>query len=264
MHIVKSKSLLGSYEEPVYLSVIVPAFNENKRLPPTLALFEEIAGEIDMEIIIVCDGCTDDTASVLEDWVGRLPIKIISYTENRGKGYAVRKGILAATGNVISFIDADGSTPPKELLRLINILETRKVDIVIGSRRVIGAIVKRQPIKRQVLGGLFSFFTKAVLSLPCHDTQCGCKLFRRNAARLLFRITKYNGFEFDLDVLYLAHNRGLKIFEAGITWNDVAGSKVNVISDGLKMIQAVLAIKMAHIQFVRSLKKQYLSIISLL
>ncbi len=246
------------------LSVVIPAFNEEKRLPSTLAFFEEVADQISLEIIIVCDGCTDNTGSIIEEWSGRLPIRVISYPDNKGKGYAVRKGMLAAGGDIVAFIDADGSTPPIELIRLVRLLEKEKADVIIGSRRVPGAVIKRQNIRRYTLGRLFSFFTKAALSLPYLDTQCGCKLFKRKVARLLFRLSKYDGFEFDLDIVYLAYIRGLRIREIGITWNDIAGSKVRVIADGLKMIQTVLMIKLTHIKIMRRIKKQYLAIISML
>lgn len=262
MHNLSSEPHKGSFESQDYLSVIIPAYNEEKRIPSTLANLEKIAGETNMEIIVVCDGCKDNTVKVIENWTAKLPIKIISYEDNRGKGYAVRKGILGASGDIIAFMDADGSTPPAELLRLVKPLKSGQTDIVIGSRRIAGAKVKRQPIHRHLLGGMFSLLTRSILSLPCHDTQCGCKLFRRNIARLLFRKTKCDGFEFDLDILYLAHSRGLRIKEIGVIWSDVAGSKVNVISDGFKMFRAVLAIRASYIPFVKTIRRQYTSILS--
>lgn len=261
MYTISSKPLSGSFQNQDCLSVIIPAYNEEKRLPSTLASFKGIADKLNMEIIVVCDGCTDKTAKVVDNWMQTLPIKAISYKNNRGKGYAVRKGVLEASGNIIAFMDADGSTPPEELLRLIKPLASGNADIVIGSRRIVGAKVKRQPIHRYILGWTFSFFTRSILSLPCHDTQCGCKLFKRNNARLLFRKTKCDGFEFDLDVLYLAHSRGLQILEIGVVWNDVAGSKVNVIRDGYKMLKAVLTIRSSYIPFIKTIRKQYSSIL---
>ena len=251
-------------ENNIDVSIVIPAYNEENRLPSTLAFFEEISVRVNYEIIIVCDGCTDNTSAIINDWSDKLPLRLISYPENMGKGYAVRMGMLSAVGNIISFLDADGSTPPKELMRLVELLESENADIVIASRRVSGAVVKRQNIKRYTLGWLFSFFTKTALSLPYFDTQCGCKVFRRNTARLLFRLSKYNGFEFDLDILYLAYNRGYRIREVGVIWNDIAGSKVRVISDGIKMLQTVIMIKLAHIKIMRSLKKQYAVLMGML
>jgi len=230
-----------------FLSVVIPAYNEESRLPATLAELQKIITKISVEIIVVCDGCTDGTIGILNRWMDILPLKIISYSKNKGKGYAVRQGVLAASGEIIAFMDADGSTPPSELLRLIKPIKDGKADMVIGSRRAEGAHVKKQPPGRHLLGKLFSLFTKSILSLPYKDTQCGFKLFDRAIAKKLFSRASYDGFEFDLDILYMAHADGLRVIEAGVEWNDCSGSKVDTIRDGLSMLQAVINIRLRHI-----------------
>lgn len=247
MLLTSSKDITMLNISPAFLTVVIPAYNEENRLPVTLAALKEIIAEISMEIIVVCDGCTDRTIDILNEWLGVLPLKIISYAKNKGKGYAVRKGVLAASGNVIAFMDADGSTPPRELLRLIKPIEAGDADMVIGSRRAEGAQVKKQPPSRHVLGKLFSVITTSILSLPYQDTQCGFKIFDRTAARMLFSKASYNGFEFDLDILHMAHTEGLRIIEAGVEWNDCSGSKVDTVRDGFSMLRAVINIRVKHV-----------------
>lgn len=242
-----SKNIMRPDDAQAFLTVVIPAYNEESRLPATLAALQEIIAEMSLEIIVVCDGCTDGTIDILDSWMDRLPLRIISYPKNKGKGYAVGQGVLAAKGEIVAFMDADGSTPPRELLRLIKPIEDGEADMVIGSRRAEGAQVKKQPLARHLLGKLFSVITTSILSLPYRDTQCGFKLFDRTIAKMLFRKAVYDGFEFDLDILYMAHNNGLRVIEAGVEWNDCSGSKVNTIRDGLSMLGAVINIRLRHI-----------------
>lgn len=231
------------YSDLVFLSIIIPAYNEEARLPATLRRLEQIDSPHSIEIIVVCDGCTDNTSEIAHQWTERLPLKVIAYPENKGKGYAVQRGVLSASGQIIAFMDADGSTPPAELLRLASPIVSGNADIVVGSRRVEGAIVKRQPLGRHLLGKLFSVITRSVLSLPYRDTQCGFKLFRRRCGVELFTELCCKGFEFDLEILYRAHKKKIAIMEVGVPWEDRAGSKVAPIRDGLKMINAMLRIR---------------------
>lgn len=221
------------------LSVIIPAYDEQERLPATLAAFEPLLWQMPMEILVVCDGCTDNTEQAAAAFSDRLPIKVISYQPNRGKGYAVREGVRCATGRLISFYDADGATPAEELLRLANLLEVGGDDIVIGSRRAAGAQVKRQPLLRHLLGAFLSLFTRWMLRLPFKDTQCGCKVFRSQVAKRLFEQMRSKRFEFDIELLTRAHRQGLRIREVGIRWQDVPVSKVRLLRDGWQILKAV-------------------------
>lgn len=247
MLLTSYKDITTSNVSQVFLSVVIPAYNEENRLPVTLAALQEIITEIPMEIIVVCDGCTDGTIDILNKWMDILPLKIISYSTNKGKGYAVRQGVLAASGEIICFMDADGSTPPRELLRLTKPIMDGKADMVIGSRRAEGSHVKKQPLGRHLLGKLFSLITTSILSLPYQDTQCGFKLFDGRIAKMLFKKASYDGFEFDLDILNMAHTKGLRVIEEGVEWNDCSGSKVDTVRDGFSMLRAVMSIRLKHV-----------------
>ena len=240
-----SETLIENHDsEASLLSVVIPAYNEEFRLRKTLELLEPVAQGCIMEVIVVCDGCTDRTREVALEWTDRLHMQVIAYEQNRGKGYAVRQGVLAASGDIIAFMDADGSTPPSELVRLMKPLIRKEADIVIGSRKMDGARIQRQPLGRHVFGKVFSILPRLLLSLPYQDTQCGFKLFRRNCARGLFSESRRDGFEFDLDILYRAEKNRMTILEVGIQWADQVGSKVMPIRDGLKMMVAMLQIRM--------------------
>lgn len=227
----------------VFLSIVIPAFNEESRLPDTLGLMEQLTKRFSIEIIVVCDGCTDNTREIALQWAGQLPLKVIAYPQNRGKGYAVQQGILSAQGQIIAFMDADGSTPPAELMRLTAPIVSGDASIVIGSRRVSGAILKKQPLHRHILGKLLSVITQSILALPYQDTQCGFKLFRRESALELFEELRCTGFEFDLEIMYRAHKKKIPIVETGVVWQDRSGSKVSPLRDGFRMLRAMAVIK---------------------
>jgi glycosyltransferase involved in cell wall biosynthesis len=233
----------GTIQSRQLLSVIIPAFNEESRLPDTLRLMEPLAKQFPIEIILVCDGCTDNTRDIAIQWIDRLPLYVIAYPENKGKGYAIQQGVLCSRGQIIAFMDADGSTPPSELIRLAAPILLGDAGIVIGSRRADGAILKKQPLFRRILGTLLSVAVRSFLSLPFRDTQCGFKLFRREYALELFRDMQFTGFEFDLDILYRAHRKKIPIIETGVVWEDRKGSKVNPLRDGFRMLRSIILIK---------------------
>ncbi len=242
------------------VTVVIPAYNEQSRIATTLKSIEMLSGKLNLEVIVVCDGCSDNTADVVKSFSGKFRLKVIEYSRNRGKGCALRMGVMVACGEAIAFMDADGSTPPSELLRMLDVLTLDTLDIVIGSRRCKDSIVARQPIHRHLLGRFFSEIVKFSLQLPYNDTQCGFKLFKRRAAKILFRASRYNGFEFDLDILYMAYNKGFKVKEFGVRWNDVAGSKVRVLNDGCDMLKAIASIRLSHLSIPRAMKIQVSSI----
>lgn len=232
-------------------SIIIPAFNEAGRLGATLEkttsyLARESGADSASEVIVVCDGCDDNTEAIARSFEGRLPILVISYARNRGKGYAVRKGIGASTGRVVAFMDADGATPVDELGRLAAPVLGGEAEVVVGSRRAAGAAVEvRQSRLRQALGRLFSWVTQAVLGLRIKDTQCGFKVFDGDLARDLFRRMACDGFAFDLEILAEARERGLRVVERGVEWHEVPGSKVRPLRDGLRMLRALWRIHAA-------------------
>lgn len=230
-------------EANIDLSIVIPAFNEEKRILSTLESLRSFCHETadpllkSVEVIVVCDGCTDRTEQVVLDWSGCPEPRVLSYPDNRGKGHAVKLGILRSRGRIVAFMDADGSTPVPELVPLAAPIIHGDADVVIGSRRAEGATIQeRQPLSRRLLGRAFSLYNRVVLGIPFLDTQCGFKLFRGTPGRELFRDIHCTGFGFDLEVLVAARTRSLRVVEIGVQWNDVPGSTVSPVADGLRML----------------------------
>jgi dolichyl-phosphate beta-glucosyltransferase len=229
-----------------HLSVIIPAFNEEKRLPRTLqSVHEYLQTKADtFEIIIVDDGSTDGTVDVVQDF-GRHNdgVRLLSYAPNQGKGYAIRTGILAANGDLLLIDDADGSSPIEELKRLEAAIISG-ADLAIGSRNMPDDETRiKARFHRKHLGNTFNFIVQSLLLPGIQDTQCGFKLFKHEVGQDLFSVSTKNGFAFDVEVLYIAKLRGYKLKEISINWTTVTGSKVNVIVDSIKMLFDVLSIK---------------------
>jgi len=205
------------------LSIVIPAFNEAQRLPATLARIRahlDARGEA-YDVLVVDDGSTDATADVARAAPGS--VAVLRHATNRGKGHAVRAGMLAVSGERRLMTDADLSTPIEELARLEAELE-RGFDVVIGSRAVAGARIEvRQPLYREAMGRLFNQLVQALLLPGLHDTQCGFKLWSAAAAAPAFAACRLAGFSFAVEALYVARRRGLRIAELPVVWrNDVA------------------------------------------
>ncbi len=223
------------------LSIIIPAYNEARRLGVTLEAIAGRAAQSELyasyEVIVVCDGCRDATEQVARSFCGRLPMRIVAYPKNRGKGYAVRAGVALSSGRLVAFMDADGATPVQEMELLAAPLLSSQASIVIGSRRVPGAhLVAPQAFHRRWLGRLFALHARLVLGLAVRDTQCGFKVFQGTVARELFSKVRCDGFAFDLELLALARVYGLRVQEIGVTWREQAGSTVRPLRDGLRMV----------------------------
>lgn len=230
-------------------SIVIPAYNERRRIGATL---ESIASYIsngdarnnDYEVIVVCDGCHDRTEQTVKAFAGRIPLRIIAYVCNRGKGYAVRRGVAASSGKLVAFMDADGATPIRELDRLAEPILGGRADLVIGSRRTRDSVLAvAQPPARRLLGRVFAWHTQAVLGLRVGDTQCGFKVFDGDIARGLFKRLSCDGFAFDLELLAEAREHGLRVLEQGVEWHDVTGSTVHPLRDGIRMLQAAWKIR---------------------
>lgn len=227
------------------LSVVIPAYNEDRRLPGTLAFAYRYLMHSGMtfEIIVVDDGSYDDTVDYVEGFAGDFPgVRLLSYTPNRGKGFAVRTGMLAAKGDLVLMTDADGSTPIEELEKLLRYAE-QGYEVVIGSRAKADpeAIVKAL-LHRKYIGNTFNLIVQSLILPGIQDTQCGFKLFTRAAAQDIFSVSKLNGYAFDVEVLYIARLRAYKLAEVAINWANVEGSKVNVLTDSPRMLMEVLRI----------------------
>lgn len=229
------------------LSVVVPAYNEEARLAPSLirmlAFFD--AQSYPYEMLVVDDGSSDGTADVVTDLAAvHLQLRLLTYQPNKGKGHAVRYGMLRAVGERVLFCDADLATPIEEVDKLIAALDLG-ADIAIGSRDVPGSqLIKRQSIIRELGGRLINKWVQLFAVPGIHDTQCGFKLFTRAAAQSVFRVCRLDNFAFDVEVLYIAIKRfGLKVVEVPIRWAHQEGSKVRPLRDGWRMITSVLKIR---------------------
>jgi len=218
----------------IHLSVIIPAYNEEKRLPRTL---EEINNYLkkqnfEFEIIVVSDGSTDRTCEVVENLKSQIPnLKLICEKINRGKGYGVKIGMLNARGKYRLFTDADNSTPISEIEKFWTEFE-KGADVVIASREIKGAILDPpQPLFRRFVGEVFKYLRKIIVGLwEIEDTQCGFKCFKGEIAEKIFPKAKIERFAFDPEILLIAKRIGFKIKEVPVYWRNDLQSKVKLKS----------------------------------
>lgn len=231
----------------VDLSIVVPAYNEELRIPPTLARLHAFLATqpLRYEIVVVDDGSKDNTCGVVTDAMATIPnLRLVRQTPNRGKGAAVRRGMLAARGQIRVMCDADGSMPPEELPKLLAPIVACKAEIAIGSRYVDGAKTDvKQPFYRVLWSRLCNRVIQKSLVPGVRDTQCGFKAFTAEAARDLFRYGRIDGWAFDLEILALARRRGFSIAEIGVEWKDDGRSRVNPLKDMWKVIREALTIR---------------------
>ena len=228
------------------LSIIVPAYNEEQRITPTLdSLATFLSGTgARYEIVVVDDGSKDGTVALCQKLAERIPgLRVIANSPNRGKGHAVRTGMLAATGAVRVMCDADGSMPATELPKLLAPIVSSRAAVAIGSRYVEGAAQHTQPMWRRAWSRLCNKVIQAALVPGVRDTQCGFKAFSAAAAEELFSRATINGWAFDLEVLAIAKRMGLEVAEVGVQWQDDARSKVNPLKDLWKVIREAVTIK---------------------
>ena len=214
-----------------FLSLIVPAYNEENRLQTELPhVFEYLRENFPRwEVLYVDDGSTDRTYKELIQVSQNHPeMHVLQLNKNSGKGRAIRTGLQAARGDVILFSDADFSTPIEEAAKLLSFLKNG-YDIVISSRGVPGSRVEiHQPLLREITGKIGNAIVQTLLLLPFHDTQCGFKMFRREAVRRILPFLKIDGFAFDMEILAVAVAQGLKVAEVPVVWRNVLESKVHV------------------------------------
>jgi glycosyltransferase involved in cell wall biosynthesis len=224
------------------LSVVIPAYNEGPRLPSTLERVAQYCAEgvEQAEILVVNDGSRDQTGALARRLAGersseRLQIRVLENPGNRGKGYSVRHGMQEARGEWVLFSDADLSAPIEECEKLFAALGDR-YQVAIGSRALDRSLIGvHQSVFRENAGRIFNLCMRLLTGLPFADTQCGFKLFRRDAAREIFRRQRLERFGFDVEVLYLARKLGYRTVEVPVRWNHVEGTKVSMAGDSLQM-----------------------------
>jgi dolichyl-phosphate beta-glucosyltransferase len=229
------------------LSIIIPAFNEERRLSKTLEAIQRYLSErgLHAEVIVVDDGSTDGTAAFVKNCGVQYPsVRLLSNGRNRGKGYSVRHGMLEARGEIALFTDADLSAPIAEADKLLAAVREGGYDGAIGSRALDRSLIQtHQSPTRELAGIIFNFMVRGITGVPFKDTQCGFKAFRTARARIVFEQQRCEGFGFDPEVLFLARRHGLRIVEIPVRWSHDAATKVHVLADSVRMFSELLTIR---------------------
>jgi len=229
-------------------SVVIPCFNEAGRIGETLRLTLDYltTNAPESELIVVNDGSTDATAAIARERLkdAGIETRLLENFPNRGKGAAVRSGLLASRKPIGLFFDADLSTPLGETPKLVEPIANGEVDIAFGSRALDrGLIGIHQPWRREQAGRAFNLLVRIATGLPFWDTQCGFKAFRLDVCRPILEAAQLYGFAFDVELLYLAQQTGLRIREIPVRWNHAEGSKVQFFRDSLRMLREVIALR---------------------
>jgi dolichyl-phosphate beta-glucosyltransferase len=232
---------------PLDLSIIIPAFNEERRLPQTLDSIGTYlkTQSLRTEILVVDDGSSDGTVPLAASYAGQhANLRVLSNGKNRGKGYSVRHGMLEARGEFALFTDADLSTPIDELGKLLAALREQENDVAIGSRALNrNLILVHQSKVREQAGILYNYFVRWIMGIEFSDTQCGFKAFRMDRARIIFEQQRMERFGFDPEILFLARRYHLRVAEVPVRWSHDSGTKVNVAADGIQMLLDLLVIR---------------------
>lgn len=226
------------------LSIIMPAYNEERRLPASLARLERYLATLDreVEVIVVENGSADGTAALVEEYRMRLPWLRLLRVATPGKGWAVRTGMLAAKGDHLMFCDVDFSMPVEEIGKFTGLLDAG-APIVIASREMATSERHHEPARRHVMGRVFNRLVQLLVVSGIDDTQCGFKAFQRPVGRDLYNMQRTRGWGFDVEILYLARRRGYRVQQLAIDWYYDADSRVRGMRDSLDMLGEVLRIR---------------------
>jgi glycosyltransferase involved in cell wall biosynthesis len=229
------------------LSIVIPAYNEGKRISRTLETLQEYLGSKGWvaEVIVVNDGSSDDTVAVVRSYISKwAALQLVDNGGNHGKGFSVRNGALGAQGDIVLFTDADLSAPIAEAPKLIDPIANGECDVTFGSRAVDRSLIGvHQSTFRETSGRIFNLFVQTLTGLPFKDTQCGFKAFRRSAAGPVFERQTIMGFGFDPEILYIAKKRGLRLREIPVRWDHVEGTTVRFLRDSCRMFLDLLQIR---------------------
>lgn len=232
--------------ESATYTIVIPAYNEERRLGATL---EKVLEYVHLqgwsgEIIIVNDGSRDNTAELVRAFAARNPqVRLVENPGNRGKGYSVRHGILQAQGEVIAFSDADLSSPIEELPKLLAALHSG-ADVAIGSRWLRAELqTQRQSLHRQLFGRIFNLLQRFILGLRFKDTQCGFKVFNRRAAQAILPLQRIERWGFDPEILFLARKFGFRVEEVAVRWGHSGETRIHPVVDGARMFLDLLRVR---------------------
>lgn len=238
-------------EDEPYLSIIIPAYNEEIRIVPTIGAIASHVSDLGFpfELIVSDDGSMDRTVELVEG-LGLANLRIVKAPQNEGKGSAVRRGMLAARGRYVLFDDADNSTPIAEIDKLLHKLVQEGFDVAIGSRAAAGAKEAERSSLRRILSGGLRWIVQHVFRISARDTQCGFKMYTTEAARRLHSAQTVEGFSFDLEILYLASKLGYRIAEVPVAWVDAPGSKVDTSKEIVRFLRDLVRIKLNDLRGV--------------
>jgi dolichyl-phosphate beta-glucosyltransferase len=230
------------------ISIVIPAYNESDRLiAPLRKLLDFAAAAGNVEIVIVDDGSSDGTAEITRKTAAGKPavgVNVIRYEQNRGKGFAVKTGLLAATADIALITDADLSTPIEEMTKLVEPIRDGRTDVAFGSRALDRSLIgTHQPWFREQGGRVVNFMIRKMSGLDFTDTQCGFKAFDMTKFRPLLDMMTIDRFGFDVEFLFVAKHNGLRLAEIPVRWNDVEGSKVSAVRDTRRMFNELRQIR---------------------
>jgi dolichyl-phosphate beta-glucosyltransferase len=230
-------------------SVVIPCFNEAARIGQTVRATLDYLLRVspESELIVVNDGSTDTTSTIAREHLAgaKIEARLLENFPNRGKGAAVRKGLLDAHKPIGLFFDADLSTPLEEAPKLIEPIAQGDVDVAFGSRALDRSLIgHHQPWRREQAGRIFNLLVRLATGMPFWDTQCGFKAFRLDVCRPVLEAARVDGFAFDVELLFLAERAGLRLREIPVRWNHAEGSKVHFLRDSLGMLREVVALRM--------------------
>lgn len=231
----------------IYLTILIPAYNESKRLPGTLETIHNYCTaslQETYEIFVVDDGSTDDTAAVVQQMQSRIPnLNVHRYSQNHGKGYALRIGMHLARGRFVVFMDADLSTPIEELERFLPLLNAG-TPVVIATRKSPGAnITTRQAFLRESMGRTFTWLSNTILGIDFSDLTCGFKAFESSVGKDLFARQKIEGWAYDSEILFLASRSGYRVREVPVTWINSTDSRVRLLRDVFSSLISLFQIR---------------------
>ena len=230
-----------------FLSVVIPCYNEEERVIPTIGAIASTLCclDIDWELVVVDDGSKDKTVELIEN-LEMVNLRLVKLGKNQGKGAAVKAGVHSSNADWVLFTDADNSTPIEEIERFLPYIIDDSKDIICGSRALASSTVEGRSGLRQLATKTLSSIVKLGLNLPVKDSQCGFKAMKRSVALRLLQLQQLTGFSFDLELLFLAKKLGYNIAEVGVHWVDAPGSKVETLKETWRFLQAILTIRDQH------------------
>ena len=244
------KTTVSDAASTPFLSIVIPAYNEERRLPPTLAKIAAFlrSQPYTAEVLVVENGSTDRTAAVVEEFIATLapgdPMQVRLLHSSQGKGAAVKFGMLQAQGEYRFICDADLAMPIDEIAKFLPpTLKRGSFDVAIASREAPGAVRYNEPAYRHMMGRVFNWLVRIMAVPDIQDTQCGFKMFAREAALLVFPLQRLDGYSFDVEVLYIARLHGLHLIEVPIHWHHQTDSRVRPVQDTINMVRELLKIR---------------------